>query len=176
MIILINVLLWLIIHLLGAYIPSKFNAAFIQKFLWLDSVKQWEMNIYEKLKIKSWKEKLPDGGDWTKGGIKKKHINIRSKEGRERFLLETKRAELSHWLQILPAPIFFTFNEPLAGVIMIIYAFSFNTPFIMIQRYNRYRLNRCLSRPGYCRNIFDKSRGVTGTQTYNKVNKEKTKC
>ncbi|TXC85649.1 glycosyl-4,4'-diaponeurosporenoate acyltransferase [Metabacillus litoralis] len=165
MIFLLNVLLWLIIHLLGAYIPSKFNAAFINKFTLLDAVNQWEIITYEKLKVKRWKEKLPDGGDWTKGGIKKKNINIRSKEGIERFLLETKRAELSHWLQILPAPIFFTFNDPLSGIIMIIYAFSFNIPFIIIQRYNRYRLIRCLSRPGYCRNSFDKSRGVTGTQS-----------
>ncbi|WP_226669994.1 glycosyl-4,4'-diaponeurosporenoate acyltransferase [Metabacillus litoralis] len=175
MIFLLNVTAWLFIHFLGAYIPSKFNSAFIQRFSWLYPVHQWEISVYETLKIKKWKEKLPDGGDWTKGGIKKKDINIRNKEGIERFLLETKRAELSHLLQILPAPLFFTFNDPISGVIMIIYACCFNTPFIMIQRYNRFRLIRCLSRPGYCRNPFDKSRGVTGTQAYNKGNEEKTR-
>ncbi|RSK27516.1 hypothetical protein EJF36_11825 [Bacillus sp. HMF5848] len=140
MIALINVLVWGIIHTIGAYIPSKFNEKTINFFSCLYPVNRWEVKVYEKLRIKKWKEKLPDGGDWVKGGIKKREINVKSIKGVERFIFETKRAELSHIMQILPAPIFFTFNDILSGWIMIVYAFCFNTPFIMIQRYNRYRL------------------------------------
>lgn len=129
-----------LIHIIGAYIPTKFSIKTIDSFHWLYPVKQWELSIYNKLQIKRWKDKVPDGGDWVKGGIKKRNIKITNQEGLSRLYLETKRAELSHWLQIIPAPIFFTFNDLISGSFMIFYAFCFNLPFIIIQRYNRKRI------------------------------------
>ncbi|WP_273129315.1 glycosyl-4,4'-diaponeurosporenoate acyltransferase [Bacillus weihaiensis] len=139
-ILLLNVLLWFVIHTVGAYVPSRFSMETIERVRWLYPIRAWEMGVYKVLKVKKWKEKVPDGGDWAPGGIKKNQINLRTQEGRNRFLLETKRAELSHWLQTLPAPIFFTFNEPTVGIIMILYALAFNLPFIAIQRFNRNRV------------------------------------
>ncbi|MFZ3591653.1 glycosyl-4,4'-diaponeurosporenoate acyltransferase [Bacillus sp. DJP31] len=146
MIIWINVVVWLFIHLLGTYIPSKFSLAFIKSIQWFPPIQSWEVKWHNKLRIKKWKEKVPDAADWFFGGIKKRDICMKSKKGMQRFILESKRAELSHYLQILPAPIFFTFNDFYSGWFMILYAFCFHTPFIFIQRYNRYRLESILSR------------------------------
>jgi len=58
--------------------------------------------------------------------------------------IETRRAELTHWLLMVPAPFFFLWNPAWAGWVMIVYALLANCPFIMIQRYNRPRLERVL--------------------------------
>ena len=63
-------------------------------------------------------------------------------ESIKRFILETRRAELTHWLSIVPAPLFFIWNPPWAGWLMVGYAVVVNAPFILIQRYNRPRLEK----------------------------------
>ncbi|WP_419884178.1 hypothetical protein ACN6MY_14825 [Peribacillus sp. B-H-3] len=78
--------------------------------------------------------------------MKKSKINLKNKECIRLFLLETRRAEISHWIQLLPSPIFFVFNDFWAGCIMIVYALCFNLPLIAIQRYNRNRLLRISAR------------------------------
>ena len=64
----------------------------------------------------------------------------------KKFLIEVNRAELSHWLQMLPAPIFFLFNLPIIGYFMIVYAVLFNLPFIIAQRYNRPKILRIINK------------------------------
>ena len=57
------------------------------------------------------------------------------------FLMETNRAELTHWISILPS-ILFIWNSPSIGVWMVIYAIIANVPFILVQRYNRIRIHQ----------------------------------
>jgi glycosyl-4,4'-diaponeurosporenoate acyltransferase len=59
-----------------------------------------------------------------------------------RFLLETVRAECSHWLTWGMALIFFAWTPWQVGVVMLIYGAIVNLPCILIQRYNRARLQR----------------------------------
>ncbi|MDG0792194.1 hypothetical protein OMP38_15960 [Cohnella ginsengisoli] len=61
------------------------------------------------------------------------------------FAAETKRAELTHWLSILPAPLFFLWNPVWVGWIMVLYAAAFNLPIIVVQRYNRGRIDAIVS-------------------------------
>lgn len=61
-------------------------------------------------------------------------------------MIETQRAELTHWFLIPPAFLFFLWNPAWAGWVMVIYALVVNLPFIMIQRYNRPRLERVLKK------------------------------
>lgn len=100
----------------------------------------------EKLKVHKWKDKLPDGASLFHAGYKKKVLQGKDVPTIEIFIKETKRAELTHWLLMVPAPFFFLWNPVWAGWAMILYALLVNVPFILIQRYNRIRLNRISKR------------------------------
>jgi len=64
----------------------------------------------------------------------------------ETLSLKQKRVEPTQWLSILPSFLFFLWNPVWAGWIMVIYALLFNVPIILVQRYNRPRLERVLNR------------------------------
>lgn len=104
--------------------------------------------IYDKMfRVSQWKHLVPDGNIVSKQKrFKKKHLQNFSGENISRFLLESARAELSHWLAILPFWLFGFFVP--SGVLwyMLIYALAINLPCIIIQRYNRPRLQRLLDR------------------------------
>jgi glycosyl-4,4'-diaponeurosporenoate acyltransferase len=105
--------------------------------------------IYEKLfLVNKWKDKLPDGSKILKEGFSKNKVDAMSLDYFKKFLIEVNRAELSHWLQMLPAPLFFLFNLPIIGYLMIVYAVLFNLPFIIAQRYNRPKLIRIINKLG----------------------------
>jgi len=112
-------------------------------------LKKWENNgkFYEKFfRIKSWKEKVPDGARLFKGGFPKKNLEQSDFGYLNTFMLETCRGELTHWLQILPVWVFFLWNVWWAGLIMVAYALLANIPCILLQRYNRARLQRVLAK------------------------------
>jgi glycosyl-4,4'-diaponeurosporenoate acyltransferase len=144
----IDFIAWFIIHmgvvLCIIHIPSK---SFDPEG-WLYRARNWEKNegIYTKiLKIKKWKVYLPDGSKLLKyRGFPKKRLEKKDDLYLASFLQETCRAELTHWIIMLFAPLFFLWNKPGVGLIMIGYALIENLPLIMAQRYNRIRLKRVL--------------------------------
>jgi len=115
---------------------------------WLYRGRKWERDgdIYQDVfKIKKWKKHLPDGSRILgRFGFSKKQLRGKSTGYFEAFSIETCRAELTHWIFILFAPFFFLWNRPGVGLFMIFYALFENIPFIMAQRYNRYRFARLL--------------------------------
>ena len=57
--------------------------------------------------------------------------------------METIRAELSHLFLIIISPVFFFWNENrIYGIICTILYIAGNVPFLMIQRYNRPRIEK----------------------------------
>ena len=98
------------------------------------------------MRIQLWKDRLPDGGSWLRSGFAKKRLQSRSKDYLERFAAETRRGELTHWLMLLPVPLFALWNNLLGMLIMILYALAANVPCIIVQRYNRIRLLKVMSR------------------------------
>lgn len=106
----------------------------------------WEKSgaIYNTVfKIRQWKHLLPDGAALA-GGYTKKHLADFSRSNLEKYLEESCRAELSHWLALLPFWIF-GFIAPLPVIFyMLIYALAINLPCIMAQRFNRPRIARLL--------------------------------
>ena len=106
-----------------------------------------EGRIYERIfRVSRWKHLLPDGGMiWKKRGFRKKKLASFSQENLNRFLVESARGELTHWLAILPFWIF-GFFAPLQVIwYMLAYALLLNLPCIIAQRYNRPRVHRLLS-------------------------------
>jgi glycosyl-4,4'-diaponeurosporenoate acyltransferase len=76
----------------------------------------------------------------------KKHLGEKNEPYFNSFLTETCRAELTHWIIMLFAPLFFLWNKPGVGLIMVFYALIENLPLILAQRYNRIRLKRVLEK------------------------------
>lgn len=104
--------------------------------------RKWEKNgeIYQKLfRIRSWKEYIPVAGPFDKRSIRSDEVSYISI-----FILETVRAELAHWL-CLVATVYalISFNEQFYSSILFFFL-AINLPCIMIQRYNRPRLERVL--------------------------------
>lgn len=144
-IILLDIAAWFIFHMvisLGCMkIPDAWYAkteSFYQPFAWEENGELWQ----RLFRIKAWKRKLPEGSSIIKSSYNKKHLQGTDKQTFEKFIIETKRAELTHWLLIPPAFVFFIWNPLWAGLVMVLYACVVNIPFILIQRYNRPRLER----------------------------------
>ncbi len=144
--IVIDFIAWLIIHIGVVAVMIRIPARHFDRNHWLYRGRKWERegSVYRDLfKIKKWKRHLPDGARVLgRLGFQKKRLNGKNPEYLEAFLMETCRAELTHWVLILFAPFFFLWNRPGVGLFMIFYALTENLPFIIAQRYNRYRFRR----------------------------------
>jgi glycosyl-4,4'-diaponeurosporenoate acyltransferase len=104
--------------------------------------------IYDRIfRVSRWKHLLPDGGQvWKKRGFKKKNLDNFSESNLNRFLVESARGEMTHWLAIFPFWVFWLFTPPIVPWIMLAYALLVNLPCIIAQRYNRPRIHRLLER------------------------------
>lgn len=145
----LNIILWPIFHLLISNITLRTPDIKFKKDSWLYRTRAYEKDgrFYERfLLIRVWKKWIPDGATLFNQGFKKKHLNSTQKSYIQHFIEETRRAEYSHILQILPCLTFFIFNEFWIAMIMVIYAFAFNMPLIWLQRYNRIRFQRLLKK------------------------------
>jgi len=146
----IDFIAWLLIHVSVSVCLSRINPAHFNPYSWLFKERKWETNgtIYRSvLAIKKWKNFLPDGAAVSKSGFRKKHLNNSEPSYLQRFLLETCRAELTHWIIFLFSLLFFLWNEWWIGLIMIAYGLITNMPCIIAQRYNRIRLVRVIVSP-----------------------------
>ena len=144
----IDFIAWFIIHIVVVAIMVRIPTKYFNPNHWLYRGRKWEKdgNVYQEVfKIKKWKQHLPDGARVLgRLGFRKKQLNDTSTGYFEAFLTETCRAELTHWIIIFFAPFFFLWNRPGVGLFMIFYALLENVPFIIAQRYNRYRFRRLL--------------------------------
>jgi glycosyl-4,4'-diaponeurosporenoate acyltransferase len=102
---------------------------------------------YEQvLSIKRWKRLLPEAGDLFRGGFSKRRMLRHDRDYLERFVIETRRAELTHWLIMGAVPFFFLWNPWWLALAMLGYGVVANVPCLLTQRYNRARLLRMLAR------------------------------
>ena len=145
--ILLDVFLWGVISLGSGYWFHRRPISRFDHDSCLTRLRPFEADgrVYERrLKILRWKDDLPEAGAMFAGGFSKARAVGRSTEYLERFVVETRRAEVTHWVVMAAGPFFFLWNPWYAGVLMCVYAVVANVPFIVIQRYNRARLHRIL--------------------------------
>jgi glycosyl-4,4'-diaponeurosporenoate acyltransferase len=105
-----------------------------------------DRSVYRRMRIKRWKDRLPEAGSLFAGGFSKRAMRQRDPAYLERFVVETRRAELTHWWVMLAAPFFLLWNPVALGAVMVVYALAANVPCLLVQRYNRARLQRLLDR------------------------------
>ena len=98
-------------------------------------------NLYKKVfKVHKWKGLLPDGAKYFKGDFTKKNMLSYDNVYIEKFIIESCRAELIHWLGLIPFLIYFLLVPPLVASLMVLYSLIVNLPCLIAQRYNRPRL------------------------------------
>lgn len=103
---------------------------------------------YERvLRIKRWKDALPEAGSLFRGGYSKRTV---TRSQLDRYVVETRRAELAHWAILALVPVFVLAVSVLGmpwwlALAMAGYGVVANVPCILVQRYNRARLSRVLA-------------------------------
>ena len=149
LLVLVDVVAWGVIHASTGYLVHRLPARRFARDTWLTRARAVEGGgrLYaDVLRIKRWKGWLPEAGAFFAGGYDKKHLRGATPAALETFARETRRAELGHWLAAAGAPLFFLWNPPAVGAVMLVYAAVANGPCIAAQRYNRLRLLRILRR------------------------------
>lgn len=136
---LLNAAWWALVHATTGFFVHQLPAASLQR----GGVLPWERRAYERVGIRRWKDALPEAGALFRGGVSKRSVQ-RSSVGT--FVVETRRAELGHWLAMLGGPVAMLWNPPDGDLLMVTYGVLVNAPFVAVQRYNRARALRVIGR------------------------------
>lgn len=141
----LDIVAWFALHMGISLLLMKVPDAWYAQAEGIFKMRAWEREGQfwaELFHIREWKHHLPDGSRIVKTAYDKTRLRGTDTESLQKFIVETKRAELTHWLLILPVPFFFIWNPAWAGVVNVLYALVANVPFILSQRFNRPRLER----------------------------------
>jgi glycosyl-4,4'-diaponeurosporenoate acyltransferase len=146
--------LWAAWSTVCGYVAHRLPSRVLDHDGWLLRLRPRERDgrLYERvLHIKRWKDALPEAGSLFRGGFSKRRITCHDRAFLERFVIETRRAELAHWGILLLGPLFLVAISLVdmpwwLATAMVGYAVVANVPCILVQRYNRGRLTRMLAR------------------------------
>jgi glycosyl-4,4'-diaponeurosporenoate acyltransferase len=137
-IILANVCSWPLIQLSIAWGITRLSPSRFMSSGPIDRVTRNEADFYRRyLHVRRWKTKLPDGARWIGGTFPRKRLEGHDAVYLSRFVAETRRGELAHWIMMACCPIFFVWNPAWVWPVMVFYAIAANVPCIVVQRYNR---------------------------------------
>lgn len=140
---------WVAIHIGSGYIAHHVPLTWFQSDRVLFRTRRFEQQgrLYRRLfKVHRWKDLLPEAGAAFEGGFAKRSLSGIDAAYLERFIAETRRAELTHWLPLLFSLTFFLWNPLEIAIWMPLYAILSNAPFIIVQRSNRPRLQTTAAR------------------------------
>ncbi len=142
-----NLLVLLGDSILCTYLGQKLPAKIYTVNNWLFKERPWEKGgrIYQRLfKVKTWKTLLPEVSDFVRSIFVKRHLWSHTKEYLANYLRESCRAELTHWLIIGSSFLLSLWNAVATTWLLFWFSIALNFPYIIIQRYNRPRIVKCL--------------------------------
>lgn len=145
----VDVVAWGVFHATTGYAAYRLDESRLSRDGWLLRPRRFETGgrwHRRWLRINRWKDKVPEAGALFRGGVSKRHLPAYDVAGLELFARETRRAELAHWWAMCCGLTFAGWNPPLAAGLLFGYGVLANLPFIMIQRYNRFRIQALLER------------------------------
>lgn len=145
----VDVVAWGFFHAGTGYAAHRLDDRRLARDGWLLRERRFEDGgrLYRRaLRIHRWKDRLPEAGALFAGGVSKRELPSRDAEGLALFVRETRRAELTHWWAMACSPLFLLWNPPLPAALLVAYGVLVNLPFILIQRYNRFRTQPLLVR------------------------------
>ena len=147
--ILLDIAAWICFHLGIGYWCSQLPVSWFDPHKRMYQTRPWEKNgeIYQRLfHVRSWKDFIPNGSALYPNTFSIKELPAYDLAYLERWLVESCRAEFCHWVMIMPGFLFFLWNSVELGWWMVVYAFLNNIVVIVLQRFNRPRMRRLLSR------------------------------
>lgn len=147
LLVIIDVITWGLIHAGTGYVVHRLSLRWLSEDRWLFRERSFERRggMYRHgLRIDRWKDRVPEAGGLFPGGLSKRALPDAEQGGLARFVAETRRAELGHWLAAAGGPFFALWNPLPIAAVMVLYGLAVNLPFIAIQRYNRIRACRVL--------------------------------
>lgn len=146
--VLVSCVAWAAIGLTTGLVAHRLPTRRLDHDSWLTRPRAVERGgrLYERLGIRRWKDRLPEQGALFRGGFSKRGLRDRSADHLERFVVETRRAEVVHWANAAAGPVFWVWCPPGLGAVMVVFGVTVHLPFVCIQRYNRFRLQRVLAR------------------------------
>ena len=142
----LDVAVWAVGGTVTGYVTHRLGPDAFKRDGWLTRLRPFEADgrFYEEtLHIKQWKGRLPEAGDLFRDGYDKRVV---TRADLPRYVIETRRAEYTHWAIMAAAPLFLLWNPFLVWWAMVAYALIANLPCLVIQRYNRARVLRILGR------------------------------
>ena len=145
----VDVITWGLFHAATGYAAHRLPEHRLDHDGWLLRPRRFEAGgrwHRRRLRVDRWKDALPEAGDLFHGGGSKRRLPAYDDAGLQLFVRETRRAELAHWWAMWCAPLFVLWNPPFAAALLIVYGVLVNLPFIVIQRYNRFRTQALLTR------------------------------
>ncbi len=146
--VLVDCVVWTIVGLTTGYVAYRWPTARLAHDGRITRLRPFEAGgrWYERRwHIRTWKDRLPEAGSVFGGGFSKRALRSSQSGHLSRFVIETRRAELTHWVVLAVGPLFFLWNPWWLAVVMVVYAVVANVPCIAVQRYNRGRLERVLA-------------------------------
>jgi glycosyl-4,4'-diaponeurosporenoate acyltransferase len=149
----LNVAFWVVAHSVSGYVAHRLPVSHLQTDGPLLRIRRFEHDgkLYERvLRVRRWKDHLPEAGDLFTGGLSKRALPSNDLDGIQRFAVETRRAERAHWMSLVPLPLCVLWNPPVGVAVMTAYGLAVNLPFIVVQRFNRARCLGVLDRRPSC--------------------------
>ena len=144
----VDIVAWGVFHAATGYAVHRLPVSRLEHDTWLLRLRSFERSgrLYERIRIRAWKDRLPEAGAFFAGGVSKRRLPGRDAASLDRFDVETRRAEYGHWSAMACGPLFVLWNPPVVAAVMVVYGVVVNAPFIAIQRYNRARVARLVAR------------------------------
>lgn len=148
-VVLLDAVAWGFFHLLISFCTVRIPIRWFIRHERLFRTFRFEQHgdLWQRLfRVKKWKQLIPDGTMFIRNGYNKKSLHGNDAASLDEFIVESRRAEWTHWISIVPAALFFLWNPIWASWLNVAYAILFNVPIIIAQRYNRPRLERLVTR------------------------------
>lgn len=146
--VLVSSIAWLVVSLVVGFVATRWPDTRLARPGPLTRLRHWEDGgawWQRHLHVRRWKDRLPQAGGFMPGGRSMRHLGVRTTEGLVRFRGETVRAERVHWLIWSSLILHLIWCRPAVFAGMALFSIALNAPFIVIQRYNRGRLESLIS-------------------------------
>lgn len=144
----VDIVAWAVIGTVAGYAAHRAPVARFAEDGPLTRLRDFERDgrwYEQRIGIKRWKGRLPEAGGLFRDGFSKRSLRSESVDELERFVVETRRAEVTHWVVMGAGPFFLLWNPWGLGLVMVGYGVVANLPCLVVQRYNRARLQRVVA-------------------------------
>ena len=144
--VLLNALAWPSWGFFSGWWYRKKTYADLRSYSGTGDIRSFEQNgsWYEnRLRIKRWKDRLPETGGWF-GSVSKRQVPGYSVDELRVFAYECHRGELTHWAILSFSPVTALWTTGWLLIFSCIVGACASLPFVAVLRYNRCRIERII--------------------------------